>query len=252
MTSESVMNTTPLSGPQYLLRGFSLLKLPGIRLFVMLPLLVNTIILGGLSYLSLSWIGEWINKIVAWLPEWLSFLSWLLWPLAVILVLAIIMYVFSSIANLIAAPFNGLLAEKLEEHLTGQEVSGRETIAQAIASFPRSIGREFSKVFYYLGFALLTLVASFFISPLAPLLWFCLNAWMMAVEYCDYPMDNHKLKFKDARARIASQRGTSFSFGALVMLGTMIPILNLFIMPAAVCGGTLMWVERLKKNEPSA
>ncbi|MBD2858757.1 sulfate transporter CysZ [Spongiibacter sp. KMU-158] len=242
--------SAPLSGPQYFFRGFSLLKLPGIRLFVILPLLVNTIILGGLSYLSLSWIGSWINKIINWLPEWLGFLSWLLWPLAVILVLAIIMYIFSSIANLIAAPFNGLLAEKLEEHLTGKEVTARETIGQAIASFPRSIGREFSKLGYYLIFALLTLIASFIISPAAPILWFCLNAWMMAVEYCDYPMDNHKLSFKEARSRIGGQRATSFSFGALVMLGTMVPILNLFVMPAAVSGGTLMWVERLKKTDP--
>ncbi len=229
------------------MRGFSLLKLPGIRLFVILPLLVNTLILGSLSYLSLSWIGDWIDKIVNWLPEWLNFLSWLLWPLAVILVLAIIMYFFSTIANLIAAPFNGLLAEKLEEHLTGKEVSGRETISQAMASFPRSIGRELRKLLYYLGFALLTLIASLILSPAAPVLWFCLNAWMMAVEYCDYPMDNHKLSFKEARKRLGNQRATSFSFGALVMLGTMIPILNIVIMPAAVCGGTLMWVERLNK-----
>ena len=76
------------------------------------------------------------------------------------------------------------------------------------------------------------------------------NAWMMAVEYCDYPMDNHKLSFKEARRRIGSQRSTSFSFGALVMLGTMVPILNLIIMPAAVCGGTAMWVERLKSQTP--
>jgi CysZ protein len=26
----------------------------------------------------------------------------------------------------------------------------------------------------------------------------------------------------------------------------MVPLLNLFIMPAAVCGATLYWVERLK------
>jgi CysZ protein len=61
-------------------------------------------------------------------------------------------------------------------------------------------------------------------------------------------MDNHRLSFSEARRRVASQRGTSFSFGALVMLGTMIPIVNLIIMPAAVCGGTLMWVERLKEG----
>jgi CysZ protein len=245
-TLRTYLKPQPGSAASYLSRGFALLKEPGIRLFVILPLLVNTLILGSLSYFSLSWIGHWITKAIDWLPEWLSFLSWLLWPLAIVLVLAVVMYFFSTIANFIAAPFNGLLAEKLEEQLTGQEVSGRETIAQAIASFPRSIGREINKLVYYLIFALLTLIASFIISPAAPVLWFCLNSWMMAVEYCDYPMDNHKLSFKEARQRIGKQRTTSFGFGALVMVGTMIPIVNLLVMPAAVCGGTLMWVERMK------
>jgi CysZ protein len=240
--------TTPLSGPQYLFRGFALLKEPSIRLFVILPLLINTLIFGSLSALTFNQLGDWINQIINWLPSWLSFLSWILWPLAVVLVLAIVMYVFSSVANVIAAPFNGLLAEKVEELLTGQEVSGRETIAQALISFPRSIGRECRKLFYYLGFAILTLIASLIISPAAPLLWFTLSAWMMAIEYCDYPMDNHKLSFAESKKRIASHRSTSVSFGALVMLGTMVPILNLVIMPAAVCGGTLLWVERLKKT----
>ena len=240
------MSQPPLSGPQYLKRGFSLLREPGIRLFVILPILVNVLIFGTLSYLTLDKLGQWIGQVMAWLPQWLSFLEWLLWPLAVILVLVIVMYVFSTVANLIAAPFNGLLSEKVEEMLTGEEVAGRETILQAIASFPRSIGRECHKLLYYLGFAIVTLIASFVISPLSPLLWFAMNAWMMAIEYLDYPMDNRGMAFSESRRRTGSQRATSFSFGALVMVGTMIPLLNLIIMPAAVCGGTLMWVERLK------
>lgn len=242
------MSQKALSGPQYLARGFQLLRLPGIRLFVALPLAINTLIFGLLSYFAVGRFSRWINQLIDWLPDWLGFLEWLLWPLAVILLLAIVMYLFSTIANIVAAPFNGLLAEKLEEILSGEEVSGRETFASTLASFPRSMGRECQKLLYYALFAILTLIASFIISPLAPILWFCMNAWMMAIEYADYPMDNHKLSFKEARRRLENQRFTSFGFGAVVMVGTMIPIVNLIIMPAAVCGGTVMWLERLKQQ----
>lgn len=51
--------------------------------------------------------------------DWLQWLSYLLWPLAVISVLLVFGYFFSTIANWIAAPFNGLLAEQLEARLTG-------------------------------------------------------------------------------------------------------------------------------------
>lgn len=238
------------SGPAYLKAGFSMLSEPGIRLFVALPLLVNIIIFGSLMALSFDRFGHYLNQLMDWLPTWLDFLRWVFWPLFVILLLAAVTYLFSSVANIIAAPFNGLLAEKVEEKLTGKEVSGRETIASALKSFPRSILREIRKLSHYLMFALLTLIASMLISPAAPFLWFALGAWMLALEYCDYAMDNHGLSFGDAKRRLSSQRGTVAGFGTLVMLGTMIPVVNLLIMPAAVCGGTLLWVERLQ-NAPS-
>ncbi len=234
----------------YLMRGFNMLREPGIRLFVALPLLINFIIFAGLMTLGFDYLGQGISAIMNWLPEWLSFLSWILWPLAVVLVLAIAMYSFSTIANLIAAPFNGLLAEKVEERISGREVQGRETIAAAIASFPRSIIREIRKLLYYAIFALLVLIFSF-IPPVAPfsgVLWFLLGAWMLSLEYCDYAMDNHGLSFAESKRRLRAARGSTLPFGLMVMAGTMIPIVNLVIMPAAVCGGTILWVEKLKER----
>ncbi len=243
-----VAKPTANSGFSYLLRGFALLKEPGIRLFVAIPLLVNIAIFSALIALTLGQFGQWLEALLAWLPSWLDFLRWILWPLMVILLLAMVMYLFSTVANLIAAPFNGLLAEKVEELVSGREVVARETIWQALRSFPRSIGRELKKLLYFAALALTAFLASLLIPPLAPaapLLSFAVGAWLMAIEYCDYAMDNHGLSFKEARRRVMSQRGTAAGFGALVMAGTMVPILNLVIMPAAVCGGTLLWVERL-------
>lgn len=61
----------------------------------------------------------WIPTLMSYVPDWLQWLSYLLWPLAVISVLLVFGYFFSTIANWIAAPFNGLLAEQLEARLTG-------------------------------------------------------------------------------------------------------------------------------------
>ncbi|HCS26584.1 MAG TPA: sulfate transporter CysZ [Spongiibacteraceae bacterium] len=232
----------------YLVRGFKMLREPKIRLFVALPLAINVIIFALLMTLGFHWLGNGIAAVIGWLPEWLAFLSWILWPLAVVLVLAIAMYSFSTVANLIAAPFNGLLAEKVEEMLTGREVQGRETLGRAIASFPGSILRELRKLLYYALFALVVLVLSFIppISPFSGLLWFLLGAWMLALEYCDYAMDNHGLSFAESKRRLRAARSSTLPFGLMVMLGTMVPIVNLFIMPAAVCGGTMLWVEKLQ------
>ena len=122
--------------------------------------------------------------------------------------------------------------------------------AQVLLSFPKSIGRELTKLPYYIPLALVVLVISFIplINTVAPLLWFLLGSWMMAIQYCDYPMDNHHASFAATKQRITLTGLTSCGFGAGVMLTTMIPLVNLMIMPAAVCGATAYWVKEIRET----
>lgn len=247
------MNGNPATGARYLLSGFGLMLKPGLRLFVLLPLIINIVIFSVLIGLTMGQFGEWIGLLVAWLPGWLEFIRWIIWPLAVGLLLVIVMYSFSIIANLIAAPFNGLLAEKTEELLLGREVVASETFSQAIKDAPRIIAKEIHKLLYYLPkvllVAVLSLIFTFIFPPVATLLWFLLGAWMMSLQYCDYPMDNHKHSLAEVKKSIAGRRMTSLGFGSAVMLGTMIPVINFLIMPAAVCGATVYWVKELNTTE---
>ncbi len=55
------------------------------------------------------------------LPSWLSFLNYLLWPLFVVLVVLMVFFTFTMLANIIAAPFNGFLAEKVEVVVRGTD-----------------------------------------------------------------------------------------------------------------------------------
>lgn len=244
------MNAGLSRGLGYLFTGFELITKPKIRLFVIIPLVINTTIFIALIGVTLHQFSEWIDAIINWLPDFLAFLRWVIWPFVVTLLLTVVMYTFSIIANLIASPFNGLLAEKTEELLTGKEVPGFESVGQALMSFPKAISREISKLLYYLPLALLVLIASFvpFINIAAPVFWFVLSAWMMAIQYCDYPMDVHQVRFNDMKKTLREQRLTSSGFGAAVMVGTMIPVVNLIIMPAAVCGATAYWVDELSQR----
>lgn len=240
-------------GSNYLVRGFKLLSSPGIRLFILIPLLVNLLIFSILIYFSLQQIALLVADIIAWLPAWLGFLEFLLWPLAVGFLLVIITYTFSLLANFIASPFNGLLAEKVEEMLTQENVPGADNLTDAVKDFPRAMKKEVEKLIYYLPKALvalgLTLVFMFTFPPMVTFIWFVLGAWMMSLQYVDFPMDNYQMSLEEVRQSIASERITSFGFGASVMLATMIPVVNFLVMPAAVCGATIYWVERLKQNE---
>ncbi|NCP66394.1 MAG: sulfate transporter CysZ [Paraglaciecola sp.] len=235
----------------YFLQGFSLIQTKGLKRFVFIPLAINLLLFSTAFYFLFGQISESIIWVVDLIPDW-EWLSWLkqglsyvIWPIAVISILLVFALIFGTLANWIAAPFNGLLAEKVELHLTGQSL-GDAGILAIIKDIPRTFARELAKLSYYLPRALGFLLL-FFILPLAgQVLWFLFSAWMMAIQYCDYPFDNHKISFKDMRRTLNASRGHCFSFGIAVSVFSLIPIVNFLVMPVAVCGATAMWVEELR------
>jgi CysZ protein len=225
-----------------------MLSHPKLRPFVIVPLVVNVVIFGSLIAWGLGWLVDRVNSAIAWLPEWLAFLEWILWPLIGIAVALVTGYAFTAVALLIASPFNALLAEKAEELITGRPVAGLEGLGAALASVPRGIFREIAKIIYYIPMALFVLILSFIpaLNAIAPLLWFLLGAWMMSLQFVDYPMDNHQRSFRDVRIAVGERRLSSLGFGGLVAACASIPIVNFFVVPAAVVGATILYVEELR------
>lgn len=233
------MNKQP-AGENYLLHGFSLIFQPGLRRFVFIPILINVIVyllLLGTAYHFVKELTHWLMHL---LPHWLAWLSWIIWPLFILSVLVFIVYTFTLLANIISSPFNSFLSEKIELLITGKRVSSG-TWQDALKSLPTALAREWQKIKYYLPKACLLLVFSFIpgIGILISLLWFFFGSWMMAIQYLDYPMDNHKIPFDEMLKKLKSSYFSNFVFGASAMLLSCIPILNLFVIPAAVAGATL-------------
>ncbi|MCE7623861.1 sulfate transporter CysZ [Vibrio fluvialis] len=242
------MQAQQRSGLGYFFYGFDIAVSPGIRRFVLMPLLTNILLVGGALYYLFSHLDSWINDWMGQIPGWLSWLSYILWPLLVITILATFSYFFSTLANFIAAPFNGLLAEKVEEKLTGKKVNDDGVLA-VVKDVPRIMAREWRKLVYVLpkaiGLFILLLIPALG-QTLGPILWFIFTAWMLAIQYCDYPFDNHKVTFNDMRNSLKQKQGKAYTFGMLVSVLTTIPVVNLFVMPVAVCGATAMWVNEFR------
>ncbi|EKE68671.1 protein CysZ [Gallaecimonas xiamenensis 3-C-1] len=240
----------PVSGAHYLMRGFSLIQEKGLRRFVLFPLLVNLLLFAGAFTWLMFRLGDLVDYVLSYLPGWLEWLEYLIWPLGVVAVLVVFSFIFSALANWIAAPFNGLLAERVELMLTGEPLPDA-SLAEVVKDMPRVFGREWAKLKYCLpraiGFLLLFLVPVIG-QTLGAVLWFLFGAWMMAIQYLDYPFDNHKIPFEDMKMALKYQRSASFSFGMLATVLAMVPIVNLIVMPVAVCGATAMWVERFRPH----
>ena len=232
------------SGADCLFEGLHLIRQPGLRRYVAMPLLINIVLLSAMAAYGISRYDAWTGALTSYLPDWLSLLSWLVGLLAAALVVVMVLYLFTIVANIVAAPFNAVLSVKVEERLTGRAPMSNAGLHVVVT---RSIGREIVKVLYYLPRLLGLLVIAVIpgLNAVAPVLWVLLGAWMMAVEYCDYAADNNEVSFKELRRRLGQSRLDALLFGVMVYVVLAIPFLNLVLVPAAVAGGTVFWVRRL-------
>ena len=141
------MSNSFTQGAGYVLTGLRWLPKAGLRGFVAMPLLINSVLFGGGIWLGASQLERLDRAVQGWLPEWLAWLHWLLWLLFVLTVLVVVFYTFSLVANLLAAPFNGLLAERVEKmvHPDGRvqpppaESSWRELLFSPLAELAQVV-----------------------------------------------------------------------------------------------------------------
>lgn len=242
------MIVNSLSGAGYLLTGVKLIMRPGLRRFVLMPLLINILVFSTVIWYGVmrfdSFLDWWHSKI----PSWLLWLDWLLWPLFVLALLIVVFYSFTLVANLLASPFNSLLAEKVQLYLTGrplQEGGGwKKATSEILPTLIDELKKLIFAAFLAIPFLILFLIPG--VNLAAPFLWFLYTAWILALEYSDYPMGNNGLKFREMRARLRKRRLLALGFGAATAGLTMIPVLNFVVMPSAVAGATAMWVNDLE------
>jgi len=235
-----------MGGLGYWLAGLRLMWQPGLRRFTLIPLFINTLLFGLAGWLLFSSAGDWVEGL---LPEWLDFLYWLLMPIVVLGLLLVTFFTFTLVANLIAAPFNAVLAARVEAHLTGRRPpeDDQGLIAGAVGAIAGEVGR-----LLYLAAWAIPLVILWFIpglNLLAPFARFVFSAWMMSLEYVDNPAGNHGLTFREQRRRLRQRPALTLGFGSLMTLMTMVPVANFFAMPVGVCGATRMWVEGFEKQK---
>lgn len=238
-------------GARALLHGFSLIRQPGVRSFVIMPLLINVLVFATLIGLAVDRFGGLIDRFQPALPEWLAWLAWLAWILFAVLAILLVFYTFTLVANLISAPFNSLLAERVaERHGVRAPASEASFLRRAIGD----LAQELRKLAYFLtralGLGLVSLVLVFVppVNALIPLLWFLYGAWMLALEYSDFHLANQGFDLVAERQLLRNNPGVSLGFGAAATAATLVPIVNLLVLPAAVAGATALWCERLPER----
>jgi CysZ protein len=237
------------TGASYLFKGFGLINKKGIRPFAYIPMVINTLLFSIAIWFGYAQFDQWMSSLIPnWMPDWLlSVLMWIIWPLFTALIALVVFFTFSIIANILAAPFNGVLAEAVEVHLSGQAPTSIPW-QKILKDAPLMIWNEIKKLLYVLKWIIPLFILSWIpvVNFIAPVLWMLFSSWMLAIDYHDYPMGNHQILFSEQRDTLKQHRLLVLGFGGATLAATMVPLINFIVIPAAVAGATALYLERVK------
>ena len=243
-------SNNPVTGFGYLLRALPLLTRKGIKAFVIIPLIINIVIFSIGVYFGFSYFGEYMDRFLdtsgmwSWVAAIVVFIKPLLYIVFGMALLVLIFYSFSILANIIASPFNGLLAEATEQYLTGKRLDEDSSFKKMMKELIPTLMMEVRKLIYMVLWSIPFLIMLFVIPVIGPVIWFLFTAWMMSLQYMDYPMGIHKITFSEQRSMQRKNRLFSLGFGGATMGASMIPFVNFIVMPVAVIAATIIWVEQ--------
>ncbi len=165
------------------------------------------------------------------------------------LVIALICYVI--VLKIISSPFNDLLSEHIEHILAGTE-STKVSFSDFKASIFITLKTEIQRLFIFLIIFVPLWLASFLVIGVGQLvvsgiiiLYAC---FWLTYDAMSYSMDRKLWKLSKRLMFMIKHPFHSTGFGFCLYVIAIIPLLNMFLMPLFVSGGTLM-IHELHQDE---
>lgn len=210
--------------------------------FVSIPVGITLVV----YVLSYRFILGWVQDVFR---DFFGTSGWVL-ALYVIVTLGLLLltfYTFTIFLNIIAAPFNELLSEKVEDayrRTKGQDTQ-KQSIRMLLREYGRTIAAEITRLLVFGAITLGLMLLSFAFSGglLLPALGGIVAVFFLAFEFLDYAMARHALSFQEKMRSIWRNRTPFFLYGVGLMVFFAIPVFNILFVPAAVVSATQLFLQ---------
>ncbi len=252
--SKSVNPVGFFRGFGYVFRGasFVYLKHPGLIRYWILPIVLSILAIRGALWASWTYSEDIVNYF--WpavtgdgvLDTVAGWFHWIVEVLVSIVVSFTSLLLVVALSNVIAAPFNDALSEKVENIETGAE-GVPFSLAAVLRDTGRTIALEVKKLLVYFSIMIPLLIIGLFVPGIGqmvyPVVGFVFTALYLAMDYIDWPACRRNKATSYRWSFVKTRFAAAFGFGTGVFFVLFIPWVNLFFMPAAVAGGTLLFLD---------
>lgn len=250
-----------LTGMRYLSRGarFVYCEHRGLVRFWIVPVVLTLAAVFGAFYCALTYGSQlalewWAAPQAEGIGGTLLFLVHSLYRWLLILGLAAFGVVISvALSTIIASPFNDALSREVERLVSGDAAPPGAAAVPLLRDLARAVWLEVAKLLVY-GATMAPLllvgiwvpaVGSVVTSPAALLL----SMSFLAIDYVDWPAARRNWPVRRRLSLLRRDTAQMLGFGLGVWVAMLVPLLNLMFMPAAVAGGTLMFLAMTKERQ---
>ncbi len=246
--------STRVPSPFYILRGgLFIWNHRGLWKYAAAPVAISTVVLGVAYYLLYHFFLVTLGGVIGTQWYW-QVLYYVALVAGAVLMLVVFFFVFNIVASTIAEPFNELIAEKTEQLVTGTFNDTPFSFVQLIKDSSRGLAHTLRILGTYLGL-LVSALLLWVIPGIGGILFtgatILLSSYMFSYEYLSYPMDRRRFTFRDKRRFLRSRWRSTLGFGLGCAAVASVPLVNLLLIPAAVTGATLLFLELQKQEQDS-
>ena len=198
-------------------------------------------------YLKMA--GYWMVFAGHWtlthLPQWLFFMVFG----AVFLVFMWVAFVV--VVNSVGGPWNDALSARVEALVKGTPfVEDATPLRQKFSDLGRGVLHSLIRLTLYLTVAVILAIinaasggiGTAIVIPLQ-ILW---SIFFMALEFADIPDGRRDKTLKEKFHTVGSNKAAMLGFGAATYFVLLVPIVNIFSIPFAVTGMTLLYLEEVE------
>ena len=239
-----------LKGFSYLFKGFQfLLRHKNLWKGALLPIVISIIFFITSFFSLIHYLNIFepkISKLIAqYLIDW-AFISYILYTIVWIISFILAFFITLLFSTLITSPFNDWLSEKTEIFKSGKSVSFPFSWRGILKNTVFTVTSEYKKIIFFVSIELM-LILLHFIPVIGSLLYFIISPLVvflfLSFEYMDYSMGRQKLDLHQKWRWIFSNFSLCLGFGCAISAFLFVPLTFFIIIPSAVIGATLLYVE---------
>jgi CysZ protein len=221
-----------LYGVRFYFAGWSLLfRHPPLLGLSVIPIVLTVLILGAIAFASVWAVGRMFPEGE---PLFGPGLRMLIQAAVLLFVLFAGFLLYLPLARVLLAPFSEALSRRAHAIIHG------DALGPSNLGALRAMWEGGKLVALQIVVAILALILSLFVPVIGPVIGIVLGSVFCSMDYVDVPLSARGLPLRRKLSIWGQHKSLALGFGAIGYLLLLIPVINLFSLPAGIIGATLL------------